>query len=132
MTNDPLMTTLYQITQLTANESSFSAEITFNPAHPVFTGHFPGKPIVPGAVLVEISAAVASQLTGKDLIVKEASVIKFLQVIDPLQHPLVLIDGSIVEEDKTMYKVDLNFSVEDIIFAKLRSIRLQPLKEHTV
>jgi 3-hydroxyacyl-[acyl-carrier-protein] dehydratase len=125
------MTSLYIITQLTANESSFSAEITFNPAHPVFSGHFPGQPIVPGVVLVEISATVISQLTGMELIVKEVSVIKFLQVIDPLQHPLVMIDGSVVEEDRTRYKVDLSFSDGGLIFAKLRGIRLQPLKEHT-
>lgn len=120
------MTTLYQITLLTANQSTFSAEITFNPAHPVFSGHFPGKPIVPGVILVEITAAVASQLTGKDLAVKEASVIKFLQLIDPLQHPLVTTDGSIFEEDDGRYKVDLSFSAGGIIFAKLRGIRLQP------
>jgi len=126
MTNDPLMTTLYQITLLTANQSAFSAQITFNPAHPVFSGHFPGKPIVPGVVLVEISAAVASQLTGKDLTVKEASVIKFLQVIDPLQHPLIATDGSIFEEGDGRFKVDMSFSAGGIIFAKLRGIRLQP------
>jgi 3-hydroxyacyl-[acyl-carrier-protein] dehydratase len=120
------MTTLYQITLLTTNQSAFSAEITFNTTHPVFAGHFPGKPIVPGVVLVEILAAVASKLTGKDLTVKEASVIKFLQVIDPLQHPLVKIEGLIFEEGDGRYKIDMSFSAVGIIFAKLRGIRFQP------
>ena len=115
---------LYIITKLIATGSTFTAEVTFNPADPVFKGHFPGHPVVPGVILVEISAAVVSQLTGKELIVKEASVIKFLQVIDPLQHPLVIIDGSVVEEGNGMYKVDLSFSSGSIIFAKLRGIRL--------
>jgi 3-hydroxyacyl-[acyl-carrier-protein] dehydratase len=56
------MTALYTISRLTAIEGYFSAEITFNPAHAVFAGHFPGKPIVPGVVLVEISAALVSQI----------------------------------------------------------------------
>jgi 3-hydroxyacyl-[acyl-carrier-protein] dehydratase len=124
------MTTLYQISHLTVSESAFSAEITFNPAHPLFSGHFPGKPIVPGVVLVEISATVASRLTGKDLVVKEASVIKFLQLIYPLQHLLVMTDGSIYEEDDGRYKVDLSFSAGGIIFAKLRGIRLQTVYEN--
>jgi 3-hydroxyacyl-[acyl-carrier-protein] dehydratase len=123
------MTNLYSIAHLTVTGSSFTAEITFDPAHPVFSGHFPVKPIVPGVVLVEISAAVASKLTGKELAMKEASAIKFLQVIDPLQHPSVMIGGSIFQEDDGRYKVDLSFSSGDIIFAKLRGMRLQTVNE---
>ena len=118
------MTTLYSISRLISNESEFSAEVRFNPSHLVFAGHFPGHPIVPGVVLVEISAAVISQLTGKELIVKEASVIKFLQVVDPLNHSTVMINGSIIEEGDGKFKADLSFSAGSIIFAKLRGIRL--------
>jgi 3-hydroxyacyl-[acyl-carrier-protein] dehydratase len=118
------MTSLYQISNLTTKESTFTAQITFNPAHPLFSGHFPGKPIVPGVVLVEITAALISQLTGKELVVKEASVIKFLHVIEPLVHPLVIAEGSIIEQDDGSFRVELAFSAGDILFAKLRGIRL--------
>jgi 3-hydroxyacyl-[acyl-carrier-protein] dehydratase len=118
------MTNLYAISNLTSTGGTFTAEITFDPSHPVFAGHFPGQPIVPGVVLVEISAAAVSQLIGNELAVKEASVIKFLQVIDPLQYPLVTIAGSIVEEGNGRFKVELSFSAGSIIFAKLRGIRL--------
>ena len=119
------MTSLYTITKLTATESHFSAEITFNPAHPVFSGHFPGKPIVPGVVLVEISTAVASRLKSCELTLIEASVIKFLQVFEPLKHPLVIIEGSIFDEEDGRYRADASFYADDMIFAKLRGIRLQ-------
>lgn len=123
------MASIYNISHLSKDGSTFSATITFNPSHPVFAGHFPGQPIVPGVVLVEISAAFASKLTGTDLVVNEASVIKFLQVIDPLQYQIVFINGSIVEEDDGRYKLDLNFSADWIIFAKLKGIRLRPIKD---
>ena len=118
------MTSLYIISNLTASEGAFSAEISFNPSHAVFAGHFPGQPIVPGVVLVEISAAVMSQVIGKSLIVKEASVIKFLKVIDPTINPVLLLDGLIVEEDDGKFKADLSFSAGSIIFSKLGGIRL--------
>lgn len=121
------MTTLYTISNLTITADSFRAEITFNPAHPVFEGHFPGKPIVPGVVLVEISAAVVSLVKGKELVVKEASVIKFLQVIEPLKHPVVMAEGTILEETEGRFKVDLGFKDGDVLFAKLRGIRLVSL-----
>jgi 3-hydroxyacyl-[acyl-carrier-protein] dehydratase len=118
------MTTLYTISNLTTTEGAFTADVTFNPAHPLFSGHFPGKPIVPGVVLVEISAALVSQLTGKELAVKEASVIKFLHLIEPLVHPLVIAEGSILEQDDGYFKVDLVFSSGEMVFAKLKGIRL--------
>ena len=118
------MTTLYTISNLKANDGAFHAEITFNPAHPVFTGHFPGKPIVPGVVLVEITAAVASLVTGKELVLKEASVIKFLRVIEPLLNPVVKVEGTIFEETEGRFKADLSFTDGQEPFAKLRGIRL--------
>jgi 3-hydroxyacyl-[acyl-carrier-protein] dehydratase len=118
------MTTLYQITNLIASDGAFSADITFNPAHPVFAGHFPGKPIVPGVVLVEISAAIVSRVMGKELVVKEMSVIKFLQVIEPSLHPAVIAKGTIIEETEDRLSVGLIFISGDVIFAKLRGVGL--------
>ena len=119
------MTTLYQITNLIASDGAFTAEITFNPAHQVFAGHFPGKPIVPGVVLVEISAAITSLVTSKELAVKEASVIKFLQVIEPLLNTVVKVEGTIFEETEGHFKADLSFTDGQVTFAKLRGIRLK-------
>ena len=115
------MTTLYTISNLTP---AGSATITFNPSHPIFEGHFPGQPIVPGVVLVEIAAAFARQATGKSLIVKEASVIKFLQVVDPRVHRVISLEGTITETGPGNYKVDLIFRAEDIVFAKIKGLRL--------
>jgi 3-hydroxyacyl-[acyl-carrier-protein] dehydratase len=118
------MTDLYKISRLTTKENTFSAEVSFDASHPVFAGHFPGQPIVPGVVLVEISAAIISRVIGMEMIVKEASVIKFLQVIDPGLYPLIMINGLIAEEDSARYKVDLTFSSGSLVFAKIRGLRL--------
>jgi len=119
------MTSLYTITRLIASEGNFSAEITFNPAHPVFSGHFPGKPVVPGVVLVEISTAVASRIKKMELTLIQASAVKFLQVIEPLKHPMVMIEGSIFDEPDGRFRADMSFYADEIIFAKLRGIKLQ-------
>lgn len=123
------MPTLYTISNIISIDKTFSAEITFNPSHPVFEGHFPGQPIVPGVILVEICVSVLSQLTGMDLVMKEASVIKFLQAVDPTVNPVLLLDGSIVEEDNNVFKVDLSYKSGGIVFAKLRGIRLQTIND---
>ena len=120
------MTRLYTINNLTTDGNIFTTEISFDPSHPVFEGHFPGQPVVPGVVLVEVSAAVVSLVTGKELIVKEASVIKFLHVIDPTISPVIMIDGSIVEEEGNCCKASLRFYSDEVDFAKLKGIWLVP------
>ena len=112
----------FTITHLHINEGTFSAEIAFNAAHPVFAGHFPGKPIVPGVCLLEILAAVLSRITGKEMIIDEISNIKFLQVIDPVINPVILLDGSVSEEENGHFKVNAVYKKGDTIFAKFKRL----------
>ena len=52
-----LRNSLYHI--IAQNGSSYS--IRFNAEHPVFAGHFPNYPIVPGACLVQIAEDLLSE-----------------------------------------------------------------------
>jgi len=121
------MTRLHTITRLTKEGSTFTATITLDPGHPVFAGHFPGQPVVPGVFLVEIISSVISQMTGKKLIVTEIANIKFLSMIDPSEHSVLLIDGSIVEEQDNAFKVSGRIYYEDVEFAKFKGMLLEPL-----
>lgn len=40
------------------------ARVTFAAGHPVFAGHFPGRPIVPGALLLDEVLYAAMQASG--------------------------------------------------------------------
>lgn len=51
--------------------------------HAVYNGHFPGRPITPGAAMVQLLQHLASQADGHTLRLKSARHIKFLTPVDP-------------------------------------------------
>ena len=61
-------------------------------AHPALPGHFPGSPIVPGAVLLERVAAAARRAFGAD--VTGLPQVKFLRPLRPHEHAELRIERS--------------------------------------
>jgi 3-hydroxyacyl-[acyl-carrier-protein] dehydratase len=119
------MNAIYTLSIKTKGDSVFTATVKFNPAHPLFSGHFPGLPVVPGVLLMEIAASATRQFTGKELIIKEASVIKFIRIIDPRKDNEVMLDVALTEEEGK-YKLDLNFYHGETVFVKVKGMRLYP------
>lgn len=61
--------------------------VTINADHPIFQGHFPEQPVLPGVCMVQIAMVIAGAMYGKDLRVKNARTIKFLAPVDPRSTP---------------------------------------------
>ena len=123
------MKTIYQISNLALQDDTFTASITFNPSHPVFGGHFPGQPVVPGVVLFEIAAAATSQAAEKRFIVREVSIIKFLQLVDPTVNTVIMLEGSIIKEEPGKYSADLILRNGETIFSKIKGLKLDTLSD---
>ena len=119
------MTTLYSFHNLKIDGKNFSVEVRFDPTHPVFAGHFPGKPVVPGVILVEILEKAASKIVNRKLLIIEASNLKFMHVIDPGFHGTVTLIGSIVKENEGIYRMDATFILGELLFAKIKSLKFK-------
>lgn len=91
-----LSNSFYYITS--RDESSFT--IRFNPEHPVFSGHFPGHPIVPGACLVQIAQELLSDKKGCPVRFLEIRNLKFKQPITPdIEVRYIIDENKITIED---------------------------------
>jgi len=56
-----------------------------DPDHPALPGHFPGRPVVPGVVLLEAVLEAAAELLGREPVVAQLAQAKFLAPLLPGQ-----------------------------------------------
>ena len=54
--------------------------------HPAFAGHFPGRPIVPGVVLLDQAILFAEQLLGRPVAGWQVGNAKFLSPVGPQEE----------------------------------------------
>ncbi len=82
---------LYTVDAFTDEAGKITAAVTVNAAHPVFAGHFPGQPVLPGVCQLQMVKELLEKAVGQKLILKEAGNCKFLQMIDPVQTRMMTI-----------------------------------------
>jgi 3-hydroxyacyl-[acyl-carrier-protein] dehydratase len=80
---------IYSISAFASRNGQIKAVIAFNEKHPVFAGHFPGNPVVPGVLQVQVIKELLEKKLGQKLLLVSARNIKFLSVISPVVHPEV-------------------------------------------
>ncbi|OGS98364.1 MAG: hypothetical protein A2Y51_08040 [Gallionellales bacterium RIFCSPLOWO2_02_60_31] len=66
-----------------------AARWTVPPDHPAFAGHFPGIPILPGVVLLDVALQIIAAATGIALDLCEISSAKFLGPARPGDELLI-------------------------------------------
>lgn len=67
----------------------YSAEIRFAADHPTATGHFPGNPIIPGAVLLEEVLHAIGAVAGTGTAPAAMRAAKFLRPVRPGDRMLI-------------------------------------------
>jgi len=84
-----LKNSFYTLQDETAGEGSFTAKVMYHAGHEIFSGHFPGQPVVPGVCTMQMVKELVEEQTGKKLLLQSTGQVKFLQLILPDVHPLV-------------------------------------------
>lgn len=92
-----LRDSLYSI--LHSNQDGYT--IRFNASHPIFSGHFPEHPVVPGACVVQIAEELAALTYGHPVRFAAIRDLKFRQPVTPDQDITI----SIQKTAESMCKV---------------------------
>lgn len=111
----------YTVTTHNEEPGQVTVTIELNAAHPVFQGHFPEQPVVPGVCMMQTITEVLEGAVKQKVMLKKAIQMKFLQMIDPTKQPLVDVTVSYKAEE-TGWKVNATLKREDKTFMKFQGI----------
>ena len=109
---------LYYIVEQEDTNEQWRCRIELNPQHVIFQAHFPEKPVLSGACIVEICKELLSSKLQKELALHEAKNIKFLHLIEP-QHHSVLDFIFHIKEEENLLICTASVQYNDVIFTKL-------------
>lgn len=117
-----MLTGLYDIKTLTSQGgSSYSAQVGINPEDPIFSGHFPGQPVLPGVCTLAILKDCIHKSTNKRLIYCEMAQCKFTGMVDPSVSGILNIDFTLaMTEDKLM--VNATVSEGERVVMKIKAV----------
>jgi len=90
---------LIQFGTLETEDSGYNLPFSILRSSPVFEGHFPNQPILPGVAMIEL-VQLAAELVLKDkLALKSAGNFKFLMMMDPDKVNSANFNFSILEKE---------------------------------
>ena len=73
----------YTTGKLTHEAGFITATVIFDASHPIFEGHFPAIPVVPGVCMMQLVKEILEQAIDKKTMLTKANQLKFLSVITP-------------------------------------------------
>ncbi|HEY9197502.1 MAG TPA: hypothetical protein VIM77_14600 [Mucilaginibacter sp.] len=117
-----LQESFFQFTAPETDGDISQTTITLNPAHPIFKGHFPGQPVVPGVCMMQMVKEVLEHVLGVKTRLVKAGDMKFLAILNPVVNTIAHMQITHTETDANTVKVDALIQQEDLTFLKFKGV----------
>jgi len=112
----------FHIEHLEAGDTNVRAEIVFPPSHPLYGGHFPGRPVVPGVVVLEVMRALLRQSWNMDPRIRTARALKFLQPMLPSGQDRYIVQVDVTGRSEGRLVLNAEFRLGDHVCTRLRDL----------
>ncbi|OWP85671.1 3-hydroxyacyl-ACP dehydratase [Flavobacterium covae] len=106
-----------QLDQLTDNK--YLVQVTLNPRHEIFKGHFPGNPVTPGVCMMQIIKELLEEILHTELRMTASSNVKFMAIINPETNPELVLELDLSGDLDTEIKVKNTTKFGDTVALKL-------------
>ncbi|MFN9114616.1 MAG: 3-hydroxyacyl-ACP dehydratase [Bacteroidota bacterium] len=111
----------YTIKSIKESNSDLEANISINPSHEIFSGHFPGNPITPGVVQMEMIKEILSVHFKKPLKLKAVDNCKFLALLNPAANSDLTVKIRFLSSDESVIKISGTITSESTRFLQIQS-----------
>ncbi len=105
-----LLNNFFKIIKSEKTDNKIISEIEISANHTIFTGHFPGNPITPGVVQIQIVKEILENIYQKELRLLTMPRCNFLKIWNPSDTPRIIIEISFSENPLHVSAVGLNNS----------------------
>jgi 3-hydroxyacyl-[acyl-carrier-protein] dehydratase len=110
----------YTILETQQTAQSFAAVLALNAAHPIFEGHFPGQPVVPGVCMMQTIQELLEKGLQRKLLLQKAANMKFLAMINPVVQPQVNTELQYTLQDDGTVRATAVIKSETTVFMKFQ------------
>ena len=118
---------IYTLEAIHSGEADqLTAEIHLIRSHPVFDGHFPGNPVLPGVCTVQIIKELLEEALQRQLRMTNASNIKYLGFINPDHHPLLRFNMVLKQGESGLVGVNATVMFEEIVLCSFKGAFASP------
>lgn len=110
----------YEITSKEANEEEglFDFQISINSSHPIFKGHFPDNPVMPGVCMLQIIKELTEEIVHSKLFMQKCVNVKFMALINPEINSILQLQIS-VSQVEGIVKVKSTTKFDDTLALKM-------------
>lgn len=117
-----LLGDFFTIDKQEKSDSSIESLISLNVQHPIYQGHFPQQPVVPGVCTMQILAELTSKALDKKVFIKKAQQAKFLIPIVPQNAPQLTVKITYSETLEGPLKIAASIHAGELTFFKFKGL----------
>ena len=116
-----LKDSLFEVVSIITGDGIITAAVDLDADNPIFNGHFPGRPVLPGACMVQLVKEVLEEALGKSIRLQKADNLKFLSLIDPNQNNSLALTINHIHENESI-KVTATLIAAEVVCFKLQGV----------
>lgn len=114
-----LIADFYTILNFYASANHIKAILLLNKQHEIYKGHFPGQPVVPGVVQLQIIKELVEKSLNCELFLSEVVSAKYLNMIDPKVNEKQSFNIKLTQTEDGHLKFNATITAGELVFTKL-------------
>jgi 3-hydroxyacyl-[acyl-carrier-protein] dehydratase len=111
---------LYEIRNMESVGEILRVSILILRDHPVYDGHFPGNPILPGVCTLQIAGELLSTYLDQKLMLIKSDSIKFISLVVPTENQLLDYEISFSSKEENILSVKCMVTCNEMEVLKMK------------